>query len=116
MAGPTIIRTGYQRAIIILMHRKQFSEEIIKDSFTAYGKQHHFTAQHFLFLSEEERETYKVEDGQFLVRLSFDEEGRTFKVFHHEDDLFRWTTDASTIIVDKESAEVIGSIIDEHYF
>ena len=95
----------------------QYKNEIIEDSYEAHGEKHWFKAQLYLYLSVEERKAHGVKDGQFLVELrSGDGDVRLFKVFYDDDNFLQWTTDAPASVIDRESIEVIGSIIEEHHF
>jgi hypothetical protein len=81
------------------------------DHFVADGYKYMIHVKHFYGLTVEERALYKVEDGQFLVHMFGINGYKSFKVFL--DDGLNWVTDASEFLIDKESVEIIGSIIDE---
>lgn len=81
------------------------------DHFIADGYKYMINVKHYFGLTTEERESYKVEDGQFLVHMFGINGYKTFKVFLN--DGLNWVTDASEFLVDKEIVEIIGSIIDE---
>jgi len=91
------------------------SKEVVRGSFEAFGGINHFTATHYLFLTPDQIKNYFLQEGQFLVHLWFEGHERTFKIFKDESDPFAWATDSSSVIIDKESVEVIGSIIDAYY-
>jgi hypothetical protein len=81
------------------------------DHFVADGYKYMINVKHYFLLSEEEREAFRVEDGQFLVHMFGINGYKTFKVFLSDD--LNWATDSSEFLIDKESVEIIGSIIDE---
>lgn len=81
------------------------------DQFMAAGHNCKINVKHYCILDEEEKRAFNVEDGQFLVHMSDDESSKHFKVFLNDN--FDWVTDSSEVLIDKESVEIIGSIIDE---
>lgn len=81
------------------------------DHFDADDTSYMVHIKHHYALTDEEKNMYKVEDGQFLVHMFSSAECKSFKVFLN-DELF-WTTDADESFVDREFVEIIGSIIDE---
>jgi hypothetical protein len=81
------------------------------DAFKDNEKTYLVNIKHYFILTREEREQYSVEDGQFLVHLFSNEACRSFKLFLDEE--LNWSTDAGELMIDRESVEIIGSIIDE---
>jgi hypothetical protein len=81
------------------------------DHFVADGYKYMISVKHHYGLSDEEKHLHQVEDGQFLVHMFGINGFKTFKVFL--DDNLNWITDTSEFLIDKESVEIIGSIIDE---
>lgn len=82
------------------------------DHFEAEGVQFMIQVKHFLSLSQEEIEKFKVDDGQFLVHLFSEAHCKSFKVFL--DDGLNWVSDQDDSFVYREYVEIIGSIIDEY--
>jgi hypothetical protein len=85
---------------------KGFTDHFITDSCI-----YMINVKHYFILDENERTTFKVEDGQFLIHMFGINGFKSFKVFLDEE--LNWVTDASEFLIDKESVEIIGSIIDE---
>lgn len=81
------------------------------DHFVADGYKYMINVKHYFLLEDEERKTYEVEDGHFLVHMFGINGYKTFKVFLDDD--LNWATDTSELLIDKEFVEIIGSIIDE---
>lgn len=81
------------------------------DHFVADGYKYMINVKHYYILTEEERDSFKVEDGQFLVHMFGINGFKSFKVFLNEN--LNWVTDNSEFLIDRESVEIIGSIIDE---
>ena len=69
--------------------------------------------KHYLALTDEDRVSYNVADGQFLVHLFSAKGVKSFVVFLNDD--LAWAT-AQEDFIDREFVEIIGSIIDERYF
>src|SRR5687768_514419 len=79
---------------------------------TYFGRLWTLHIRHYLALAEEERERYEVSDGQFLIHMYSVDQSNTFKVFLDDEDPFRWISDASPLIADRELIEVIGNRIE----
>jgi hypothetical protein len=81
------------------------------DHFVADGYKYMIYVKHFLLLDGDERRNFGVEDGQFLIHMFGINGFKTFKVFLNDN--LNWVTDTSEFHIDRESVEIIGSIIDE---
>jgi hypothetical protein len=64
-------------------------------------------------LTAEERERYKIEDGEFFIELTDSTGTKSFRVFQDED--LEWKSDAASVLVDQNLIEVIGNCIDSKF-